>query len=205
MFNIFALSVDGSGAAKQLTNREYWPWPTAMSPDGRTLVYTVQHPVTSYDLWTLDLATGREATLIAGPFDQPYADFSPDGHWIVYASNDSGRYEVYVQHFPLTGRRWSISRNGGNVPRWSRNGRELFFRNGNKMMVADVSTKPSLEIGAPKMLFEGDYAPEYDVSPDGERFVMIANRHPASESQLNVILGATADIARRVDAAGKHQ
>jgi serine/threonine-protein kinase len=197
MYNVFSISADGSHV-KQITNREYWPWPRSISPGGRTLIFAVQHPVTSYDLWTIDTATGRESPLLVGPSDQDFGDFSPDGQWIAYMSNESGRAEVYVQHFPPTGRKWSASRDGGTLPRWSRDGKEIFFRSGNRMMVAEVSTRPTLLIGAPRELFEGDYAPEYDVSPDGQRFVMMKRSAQAGHPHLNVILGGLAEIQRRV-------
>ncbi len=201
MYNVFSMPVDGSGAARQITNREYWPFPCSISPDGRTLIVAVQHPVTSYDLWTIDLSTGRESPLLVGPYDQPYAVFSPDGHWIAYMSNESGRSEIYVQHFPATGRRWLVSRDGGAGPVWQRN--EIFFRSGKKMMVANVSTQPALVIATPRELFEGDYDAGYDLSPDGQRFVMLKRSRPPAQPQLNVILGAAGDIARRVRASEK--
>jgi Tol biopolymer transport system component/tRNA A-37 threonylcarbamoyl transferase component Bud32 len=203
MYNVFSIRTDGNGSPKQVTNREYWPFPRSISADGRTLIVDVQHPVTSNDLWTVDVASGRESPLLVGPFDQDYAEFSPDGQRIAYVSNESGRNEVYVQHFPATGRKWSVSREGGTLPRWSRNGRELFFRNGQKVMVADVGTQPELVIGAPKELFEGEYAPAYDVSADGQRFVMLKSQLPPSPSQLQVILGGTSDMQRRVSTAEK--
>src|SRR5437762_6529613 len=86
------------------------------------------------------------------------AEFSPDGRWLAYASNETGRYEVYVQPFPGPGGKWQISTEGGREPAWARSARELFYRNGGKMMVADVLTQPTFTAARPRMLFEGHYA-----------------------------------------------
>jgi serine/threonine-protein kinase len=205
MYNVFVMPSDGGGPARQITNREYWPFVRSVSPDGRTAIIEVQHPVTSNDLWTLDVATGRELPLLVGPGNQTYGQFSSDGQWVAYGSDDYGRDEVYVQHFPATGRKWSVSRDGGTRPRWSRDGKELFFRSGGKVMVADVSTKPAPVIGTPKELFEGDYAQEYDVSSDGKQFIMLKQDHSPRQKQFHVILGGAAEIGRRLTAAERRE
>ena len=99
--------------------------------------------------------------------------FSPDGRWPAYISNESRRTEVYVRPYLGPGGKWQISTEGGTQPVWSRDGRELFYRNGKKMMVVDISTRTAFSTGKPKMLFEmetpapyGAYS-DYDVSPDG--------------------------------------
>lgn len=83
--------------------------------------------------------------------------FSPDGRWLVYASNDSGRYEIYVRPSPGLGGKWQISTEGGREPTWARNPRELFYRYGGKIMVADVTTQSGFHAAKPTMLFEGHY------------------------------------------------
>ncbi len=88
-------------------------------------------------------------------FSQSNAQFSPDGHWVAYTSNESGRLEVYVQPFPGPGGKWMISTEGGTYPLWARNGREIFFRSDDKMMSASVETQPSFKAGTPRMLFQG--------------------------------------------------
>ena len=113
------------------------------------------------------------------PFNETAPSFSPDGHWLAYASDDSGRYQIYVQPYPGPGRRWQISRDGGAEPKWNRNGQELFYRNGDKMMAVNVSIQPQFSPGNPVILFQGSYLPSpltfpnYDVSADGQRFLMI--------------------------------
>jgi hypothetical protein len=105
--------------------------------------------------------------------------FSPDGQWLAYGSNESGREEVHVQPFPGPGRRVLISTDGGTEPRWSRNGRELFYRNADKFMAVDVRTQPTFFAGSPRLLFQGRGVPGstsatgFDVSLDGQRFLMV--------------------------------
>jgi Tol biopolymer transport system component len=113
---------------------------------------------------------------------------SPDGRWLAYVSNESGGYEVYVQPFPGPGRKWQVSTEGGTEPVWSRNGRELFYRSGRKMMAVDIATGPAFAAGIPKMLFDGDYArlttvfggQNYDVTPDGQHFIMVLGKEAAA-------------------------
>jgi len=109
------------------------------------------------------------------------ASFSPDGRWLAYLSNESGRAEIYVQPYPGPGGKWQISTDGGTEPLWNRNGRELFYRSGNKMLAVQVTTQPSFSAGKPTVLFEKEYAAsefpatgiDYDVSSDGQRFLMV--------------------------------
>src|SRR5437762_4163811 len=140
------------------------------------------------------------------------AEFSPDGRWLAYASNETGRYEVYVQPFPGLGGKWQISTEGGREPVWARNGRELFYRNGGKMMVVDVTTQPSFTTTKRRMLFEGYYAADtknetnYDVTPDGQRFVMVKpSEQERTATQINMVLNWFEDLKRRVGPAGKQQ
>ena len=134
--------------------------------------------------------------------------FSPDGHWLAYISDESGRPEIYVQPYPGPGGKWQISTEGGIEPAWNRNGRELFFRSGSKMMGVEVTTQPTFSAGKPKVLFEGQYlevqaglmGTAYDVSPDGQRFLMIKSgeQAQAAPTQINVVLNWFEELKRRV-------
>ena len=128
--------------------------------------------------------------------------FSPDGHWLAYVTNESGQFEVYVRRYPGPDRK-PVSTEGGTHPRWNRNGKELFYRNGNKMMVVDVSTTPDLGLSRPRILFEQRYAfgsaqtvANYDVSPDGERFVMV--KDDSASGRINVVLNWLEELKRLV-------
>jgi serine/threonine-protein kinase len=143
---------------------------------------------------------------IRTPFNESAPQFSPDGHWMAYVSNESGPNEIYVQAYPGPGGKWQISTEGGTEPVWSRNGRELFYRNGNKMMAVDVATQPSFTGGKPRLLFEGPYVPtpatfpNYDVSSDGQRFLMLkpSESAEAAPTQINVVLNWFEELKRRV-------
>ena len=116
-----------------------------------------------------------------------------------------------MQPYPGSGGKWQISTEGGTEPVWNRNGRELFYRNGDKMMAVDIATQPSFTAGKPHMLFEGHYvpppgtAPNYDVSPDGQRFLMIkpSEAGDAAPSQINVVLNWFEELKRRAPTAKK--
>ena len=143
------------------------------------------------------------------PFAERVGIFSPDGHWMAYVSEESGRREIFVQPYPGPGGKWQISTEGGNEPVWNRNGRELFYRNGNKMMVVEVTTQPAFVPGKPRMLFEGRYvqaAPTtqaYDITADGQRFLMIKTDEAEAAAEINVVVNWIEDMKRRVPTGTK--
>ncbi len=117
--------------------------------------------------------------LLATTFNEFNAEISPDGRWLAYTSDESGSNEIYVRPFPdIDAGRWQVSVDGGRQPLWARNGRELFYRNGEAVIAVSIDTDPSFTAGNPDVVFEGPYfgaggGRSYDVSPDGERFLMI--------------------------------
>ena len=145
-----------------------------------------------YDLWTLSLADRKPQVFLSTPASEVQSRFSPDGHWLAYVSDESGKQEVYVQPFPASGGKWQISTTGGKEPVWSRDGKELFYSTGdpdNKLMAVDVKTGPSFEAGTPKALFEmhlnrSALSSRYDVSTDGKRFLLNV---PVGEFKSNPI------------------
>ena len=140
------------------------------------------------------------------PFNESAPRFSPNGHWIAYVSNESGRYEIYVVSYPSSSGKLQISKDGGTEPVWNQNGRELFYRTGSKMMVVDVDTRTTFTAGKPRLLFEGKYlptpatSPNYDVSPDGQRFLMLTAADPEEQAQteINVVFNWFEELKRRV-------
>ena len=105
--------------------------------------------------------------------------FSPDGRWLAYVSNESGQFQVYLRRYPGPEGRWTVSTGGGTAPLWNHSGNELFYRNGNKMMAVSVATTPDVTLATPRVLFEGPYSfgstialTNYDVSADGQRFLI---------------------------------
>ena len=198
---------DGSGTEERLFASESHPHVNSWSPDGRVLVFTDFHAVTRGDIWVFSLEGKRESRpFLKTPFNERAARFSPDGRWLVYVSNESGRDEVYVQPFPGPGGKWQISTTGGTEPVWSRDGREIFYRNGEKMMAVSVVFGESFSAENPRLLFEGRFVPTrrgdagYDVSPDGQHFLMVKRVQESIPTQLNVILNWFEELKRRVPA-----
>jgi eukaryotic-like serine/threonine-protein kinase len=201
-YRIFSMPPDGSTPPRQITVGENMPAPRSISSDGRQLLFEDQDPVTSLDVWSLKIG-GDRTPVLRSTSDERDPDFSRDGQWFAYSSNESGRAEVYVQHFPPTGRKWAVSLDGGTFPRWSSAGNELFFRNHRQVLVARVNTRPTPSIAKPEVLFEGPFAAGYDVAPDGKRFVMLRENDRAQEVTLGVVLNWSADVARRPASRGQ--
>jgi eukaryotic-like serine/threonine-protein kinase len=194
-----------------LTTNEYSQFPLAWSPDGQLLAFYEVNPTTQRDIWVLRLSDRKAQPFLRTPFDEGAPRFSPDGHWMAYCSNESGRYEVYVQPFPGPGGKWQISTEGGTEPVWNRNGRELFYRSGDKMIAVEITTQPNFSVGKPQLLFEGPYVlgvsgpfPNYDVSPDGQRFLMLkpAEQEQAA-TQINVVLNWFEELKQKVPTGKK--
>src|SRR5207245_10781116 len=152
------------------------------------------NPNTGYYIYTLPLKDGKPQPFVRTPSLETAPRFSPDGHFIAYASDESGRVEIYVRPYPGPGGKWQISTDGGSEPVWNPNGRELFYRNGPEMMAVDVASQPEFSAGKPRVLFTGPYlsitatTPSYDVSPDGQRFLMMKpNEQQPSSNQINIV------------------
>ena len=201
--NIFWKPADGSGPAERLTTSDHMHLSADWSPDGQTLVFVEPRPETGQDIWVLPLSGNRQPrAIIQTRFDEAYPDFSPDGHWLAYASNESGRTEVYVQPYPGPGPRQQVSTDGGTAPAWSRDGRELFYTTTQttggqatftKMMAVTVGLRPTFTAGAPRVLFQGNYGATagirgYDVTADGRRFLMVQQKERPRVSASEMIL-----------------
>ncbi len=204
--NLFWQLADGTSGLERLTTSEYSNFTGTWSPDGQLLAFVEINPTTHADIWVLQLSDRKAQPFLRTSFDESVPRFSPDGRWLVYVSNESGRYEVYVQPYPGPGGKWQISTEGGTEPVWNPNGRELFYRSGDKMMAVDIATQPSFTFGKPHMLFEGQYQPlpvpvvNYDVSPDGQRFLMLkpSEQAQAAPTQINVVLNWFEELKQRV-------
>jgi Tol biopolymer transport system component len=209
--NLFWQMADGSGGLERLITGDYTQIPMSWSPDGQLLAFFEVNPTTGYEIWTLRLSERKAQPFLRTQFNEWVPMFSPDGRWLAYISDESGRYEIYVQPYPGPGGKWQISTEGGAEPMWSRNGRELFYRSGGKMMAVDIATQPGFTVGKPRMLFEGQYvptpttSPNYDVAPDGQRFLMLkpVEQAQAAPTQINVVLNWFEELKRRVPSGTK--
>jgi hypothetical protein len=187
-------------------------WYPVWSPDGTTLIVETQAQGKGLDIAAVPFEGQRSLRFVLQTAAHERGGrLSPDGRWMAYESDESGRPEVYVLPYPGLGGRWQVSTEGGSVPVWSRDGRELFFKSGDRLMVAGVETRPAFRTGLPTASFDlmprrsGDWGvatlEEYDSAPDG-RLVMVRATAPATAPALAVVLGWSEEVARRL-AAGR--
>ena len=177
--NIFWKAADGSGTVERLTDSPSLQIPYAFSPDGTRLVF--REGLRDPDLVVLSMEGDRPAEpLLTTEFDERNAALSPDGRWVAYQSNASGENEIYVRSFPDVeqGGLAQISTSGGVQPVWGPDGQELFYRSDAGLMVVPVGTEPSFTAGNPEVVVEDRYFPgeggrDYDITPDGERFLFV--------------------------------
>jgi eukaryotic-like serine/threonine-protein kinase len=166
--------------------------PRGWSPDGLAFVYRVSVSSGNSDLW-LKPASGPPRALITSPFTENYAEFSPDGRWLAYVSEESGAAEVYVTSFPVGQGKWRVSPNGGTLPRWRADGRELYYMSlpGEIMAVPVNASGPSFEADVPTMLFPTRMSRaagyQYIVSADGSRFLINETLPRAGTPSIEIV------------------
>jgi Tol biopolymer transport system component len=220
---MWMMNADRSGTAVRLNPKGTRQNPVSFSPDGKFLAFDQKDAQTDDDAWILPLSGGEARAISHSKFGEGSAKFSPDGRWIAYSSTESGRPEIYVQPFPNLGPKIQISNAGGTDPVWRRMGGELYYREGNKMMaVSLVTSGPQVQASAPRMLFQGNYyegtgascemggpaASNYDVTPDGQRFLMVRDNTSVGFSAKAVVVLNWAEELRakeraRAEAAAK--
>ena len=191
--NLYRKRADGSGEEERLTTSDNPMWPNSWSSDGQTIAIAGMASNGNFDVTMLSLADKKIQPLVNSNFREADPAISPDGRWLAYSSNESGRLEVYVRPYPSGAGRWQVSDNGGGFPRWSGKGRELFYRVDDGLMAASIEgVGDGLRTGKPTRLFTGAFRggatgvaiggntfADYDVSADGQRFVMF----PASDAE----------------------
>jgi serine/threonine protein kinase len=202
-FDLFEKTASGAGVERPVLTSPQIKTPVDWSSDGRFLLYSLLDAKTVQDLWALPMTGDRKPfPVVQTPFTERNGQFSPDGRWIAYDSNESGRFEVSVQPFPGPGGKWQVSTGGGVTPRWRRDGRELFYvAPDGALMAAPVrasSDGQALEPGEPARLFRvpivlGGSVPDnlkhqYDVAADGQRFLINVTTEEASAVPITVVL-----------------
>jgi serine/threonine-protein kinase len=176
-------------------------YPASWSPDGRTVAFVERKPNGERDIWVL--ARGAEPVpFLLTPADESSPEFSPDGRWIAYVSDESGRNDVYVQPYPGPGGRWQLSTDGGVHPAWSRDGTEVYYLQGNQLTAVPFRADPEPKPGLPRRLFEAPYersdiARNYDPAPDGEHFAMIRSDEGDPPAEIHIVLNWMTEIAGR--------
>jgi len=146
------------------------------SPEDRVLAFTVQDPDTGWDIWLLSERDGPKVEpLFRTTFQELSPCISPDGRWMAYLSDATGRSELYVRRFPEGGRTWQISNGGAEGPLWAPGGNALYYRRGDRLLMVPLTTAPELRPGKERDLVHPPLAQgmTWDIAPDGKRFVVV--------------------------------
>jgi serine/threonine-protein kinase len=193
IWNIFRKRADGWGETERLTEGDLTKFPYSWSPDGKHLLFQEVARDSGGNILLVSPGMETAPEVFEKTENTEWGpSFSPDGRWVAYTSDEEGQYEVYVKPYPQTGQRWRISTEGGEEPVWSPTRDELYYRFGSEWMVVEYDLSPDFTPGPPRVLFAGDYVNvaglSYDVSPDGERFLLL-KRHGKAEklTRLNVV------------------
>ncbi|MFQ5719273.1 MAG: protein kinase [Acidobacteriota bacterium] len=201
------MPADGSATPELIWEDGRNQAPLSFSPTGQIAIH-VLNPDTSWDLEVINFKESKASkpeNFLSTPSVEIFPQFSPDGHWIAYVSNESGGFEVYVRPYPGPGGKWQISTDGGATPRWTKEGRELTYRSGDRWLAVPIEAEGTrLRVGRPVVILEGNYAdvspfPAHDVSTDGERFVVLEGETSGSGptmTHLNLILNWFDEIRR---------
>ena len=201
-FQIHQARADGSGPAELLRKSETDAYPYGWTPDGRALLFVEETLDKGTNVGVFSPGTEPESRLLlSSEANEDEPALSPDGRWLAYTSDESGRREVFVRPFPDLGAKWKVSTEGGFSPRWSRDGRELFYRDGAHLMVVAVGGGKGLAVGRPRPLFKDSIPPwlngGYDVSPDGERLLTMEIEEEGAK-RIVVVLNWFEELKRRV-------
>jgi eukaryotic-like serine/threonine-protein kinase len=198
--HLYSMPITAGGSRERLVEGRF-PIASSFSPDGSVLLYEDDPAKTGLDMFAMTLADGRQRPLIQTPFDESSGAFSPDGHWIAYVSNETGRIEVSLIDYPGLTRKIPVSRNGGAEPVWAKNGQELFYREGDALVAVPITKGTTPSIGQPRVLFRGVFLrgafgmPSYDVASDGKRFLAVGGEALAhTATRVNYVLGWTSQL-----------
>ncbi len=214
-FGIYWKAADGTGQVEPLLGGvpDRRIFPAAFSGDGKIILLSEAGSASSFDIGILSMEAEPEHELLLHEnHGETQPRISPDGQWIAYMSDESGQYEVYVRPFPdVNKRKLQVSTSGGTEPKWSRDGKKLFYRSGEAIMAVSVKTEPTFQLEAPEILFRivlayaEDLHTSWDVSPDGKRFLMIKEATDVavteagiSRPRINIVLNWLEELKERV-------
>jgi serine/threonine protein kinase/Tol biopolymer transport system component len=204
-FQIQRIPFGSSGDGDSLWTAEADTTLTGVAPDGRGIVYTVSELETGANIWVGTVDGSEPARAFrATPYQEQFGTFSPDGRWLAYESSETGRSEIYVEAFPGPGERFQVSADGGSEPLWAQGSGEIFYRHGEEMRVVRARTAPRFEFDPPQTLWRlgfsraGYRTRNYDVTPDGQRFLVSRIPDEAAPRRIELVTGWLDELARRV-------
>jgi eukaryotic-like serine/threonine-protein kinase len=207
-FTVAQMLVNGSGSKDILLPGDRARSPCSWSPNGEDLIFD-EADAAGDSLWHSTRSSHYASpVLLIRPTTGDCGVLSPNGKWMAYVSSESGRAEVYLASYPSLAEKIAVSTGGGHRPRWSREGRELFYRQGDALMAVSVDTGASFRAGKPRRLFAGPYRGEsqemaFDVSTDGRRFLMIKSDAAATLGQINAVQNWFEELKQKVPSAQK--
>ena len=192
-------SAGGGGAAERFYDPPQAQWEASWPRRGSYVAIRQNDSVTGRDLWLVNAVDRKASPLLATPASEHSPALSPDGRYLAYISNATGRAEVYVRTVPDSSGTWLVSEGGGGEPRWSADGGELFYRAGEAIMSVGFETRPTVAFGKRDTVFTGAYVPNpnhanFDVHPSGDRFVMV--RMSEGERRAVIVMNWDAELAR---------
>lgn len=203
--NLYWKAADGSDNGERLTQSNNIQFPGSVTPDGNTLIFWEVDSATRCDVWRLDLrapaAERNPQPLLRTDADEAQPVLSPDGRWLAYTVKDTGQWQVFVQSFPDLHGKWQISTEGGIEPVWARSGRELFYRAGDKILSVAIDSSAGFKASSPRVVVAGQsrletvtLLPTFDVSSDGQRFVLIKSEQEQSPTRLNIVVNWSSEL-----------
>jgi len=204
--NLYWQAADGTGTAERLTTSENDQYSYAVTPDGQTALYIEQGGATNYDIYAVSLTGDRAPRpLLVTPFDERRPSVSPDGNWMVYQSNESGSFELFVRPYPnVDGGRWQVSAGGGSSPIWSPAGGEIFYRQGTTIQRVPVTTTPVVSVGTPSPIATASLPVDgagmtYAIDETGKAFLVVRPAGGAGGPvEFRLVLNWFEDIKARV-------
>jgi Tol biopolymer transport system component/DNA-binding winged helix-turn-helix (wHTH) protein len=197
-FNLFTRPADRDAAPRPLIESEWNQVPTSWSPDGRRLAFTEYHPLTGADVWIVDVVTRQRRQVVRTLFDESNARFSPDGRWLAYMTNESGRWDVFIRPAEGGGPRVQVSTDGGAWPAWSVDGRTLYFSANGRVAATSVDTSSGLTVSAPIVIPVRDDLQPATGRADADRILVRRRGVAPARHELRVVLEWFTELTRLV-------
>ncbi len=204
----FQIDINGSGQEEPLFKNETHFHLQSWSPDGKLIAYERIGKSGQYEIWMLPMDGDRKPySYLASQFRLNEPAFSPDGHWLAYSSNETGRGEVYVQRFPGSGEKVQVSSDGGSNPVWAHDGKRLVYENSGTLWAAEIAEAP-FRVGKTRVLYQGDIwndaaGPNYALAPNGHRIVVVENVNDPEGGNVKVVINWSQELLSLINSGGK--